>query len=82
MAIALAISLRRYSAWDEYYIVAKQHPANNRAITNYFILDIPRDSKYADPAVSLIGPLSATEFEEKRVLLGLPAFKSNVDYLK
>lgn len=68
--------------WDEHYIVAKQHPAKKPPITNYFVIDISRDSKYADPAVSVIGPLSASEFEEKRVLLGLPAFIRSIDSLK
>ena len=68
--------------WNDRYIVAKQYPKNNRAITNYFYLEIARDNEYADPSESVTGPLSADEFEKKRSELGLPVFSRTIEHLK
>jgi len=68
--------------WNEHFIVAKQHPLNNRSVTNYFILEIARDSKFADPSESVTGPLSAAEFEERVAPQGLPPFTKNIEALK
>ena len=68
--------------WNERFIVAKQHPSNNKAVTNYFILEMARDSKLADPSASVTGPLSAVAFEEKAASLGLPQFTRTFEALK
>jgi hypothetical protein len=61
--------------WDDRYIVAKQHPANNRTVTHYYLLDISRDSTYADPNQSVTGPLTEVEFKQRQAELKLPDFK-------
>ena len=48
--------------WNEKYIFAKQHPQNNRSITNYYIIDMTKDEKYADPEKSVIGPLTKQDY--------------------
>jgi hypothetical protein len=58
--------------WNNRYIVAEQHPKNNRSITHFYYLDISRDSANADPSVSDTGPLTSAEFTRKRIELGLP----------
>ena len=64
--------------WNDRFIVAKQHPSDNKSVINYFILDMVRDSQFSDPEVSVAGPLSVTEFKEKTLLLGLPAFTRDI----
>jgi len=64
---------------DARFIVAKQHPSGDRAITNYFILVIGNDSELADPHKSVLGPLSESAFLEKSRLLHLPAFSRTID---
>lgn len=64
--------------WDSRYIVAKQHPNNDRSITNYFYLDISKDSRYADPGASVTGPLNFEEFSKKKIELSLPSFKRTI----
>jgi len=65
---------------DERYVVAQQHPAGDRAITNYFILDVrayvPRDRS------GVVGPLTAKEFEAKASDLKLPAFTTVLESLR
>ena len=68
--------------WNDRFIVAKQHPSNNRSVTNYFILELARDGKLADPSASVTGPLSATAFEGKVASLGLPPFTKTIEALK
>ncbi len=68
--------------WNDRFIVAKQHPSNNRSITNYFILEMARDSQLADPSASVTGPLSAAAFEKKVASLGLPSFTKTIGALK
>jgi hypothetical protein len=60
--------------WNEHYIVAKQHPKNNRTVTNFYYLEISKDSKNADPTNSVVGPLTETEFIKKQTELKLPIF--------
>jgi hypothetical protein len=67
---------------DARFIVAKQHPAGDRTITNYFILVIGHDSELADPKKSVVGPLSESAFLEKSRLLHLPAFLRTIDSLR
>lgn len=61
--------------WNDRYIVAKQRPPANPHTTNYFVLDMTRDSKYADPLESVTGPLSESEFTIKAKELQLPEFR-------
>ena len=68
--------------WNDRYIVAKQHPKNDRRVTNYFFLDVSRDSAYADPRASVTGPLTEAEFQAKKAELGLPGFKRSVRSLE
>jgi hypothetical protein len=68
--------------WNDRFIVAKQHPSNNRSVTNYFILEMARDSKLADPSASVTGPLAATAFEERMASLALPPFTKTIEALK
>src|SRR6185295_8035426 len=48
--------------WDSRYIVAKQHPAGDRAVIHYYILDMSRGGDHMDPKEGLTGPLTETEF--------------------
>lgn len=60
--------------WNGRYLVAKQHPDNDRSTTNYFIVDSRKDSDYADQAKVVMGPLTASEFQRKNIELHLPPF--------
>jgi hypothetical protein len=60
--------------FDERFIVAKQHPNADRSVTNFFYLDMTKDSKCADPTDSVTGPLTEKEFESEAKLLNLPKF--------
>ncbi|MYM94455.1 hypothetical protein [Duganella vulcania] len=68
--------------WNENFIVAKQHPSGNKAVTNYFILDRKKDAKYVDPSVTVKGPLSELEYKEKSNLMSLPEFTRTFDDLR
>ena len=68
--------------WNDRFIVAKQHPSNNKSVTNYFILEMARDSQLAEPSASVTGPLSAAAFKEKVAPLGLPPFTKTIEALK
>lgn len=55
--------------WNEKYIVALQHPSNNRSISNYYYIDLSvKDSA----AFGVIGPLSLQAFNRKTTELDLP----------
>ena len=60
--------------WDKRYIVAKQHPSGNRSVTDFYYLDMTKDSKYAEPTNSVVGPLTEAEFLRKQRELSLPGF--------
>ena len=68
--------------FDDIYIVAKQHPKNNKSITNYFYLDMRKDSKYAEPSDSVTGPLTKEEFETAALKLKLPKFTRTLENLQ
>ena len=68
--------------FDERFIVAKQHPNNDRSTTSYFFLEIAKDSKYAEPSDSVTGPLTLAEFEEATQGLGLPGFSRSIEELR
>lgn len=70
--------------FNESYIIAKQHPSNNRAITNYFIVPIyTENTLWAEKGV--IGPLTLEQFNEKRKELNIPdevTFTKEIEDLK
>lgn len=68
--------------WNSRYLVAKQHPKNDRNITHFYYLDMSRDNLYADPSASVTGPLSESEFDRKRAELGLPEFTRSIQSLR
>lgn len=68
--------------WDQRYIVAKQHPNNDRAVTNYYYLEMAKDSRYADPSASVTGPMTAQEFASKQNELKLPPFTRTIKSLE
>ena len=54
------------------YIIAKQHPSNNKSITQYFIVPIKLKDKVWGNYFGLIGPLSLKQFNSKRLELNIP----------
>ena len=68
--------------WDNNYIVAKQHPNNNRKISNFYYLDIRKDYELASPGTAVVGPLTEAEFRKKNADLGLPAFRLTIESLQ
>jgi hypothetical protein len=68
--------------YNERYIVAKQYPNGDKSITNYYYLDMTKDSMYADLSASVTGPLSQTEFEAASVRLSLPNFTRTIKHLE
>lgn len=72
-----------YSAgFNNRYIVAKQHPNGNRAVTAYWYLEIDQDKKYADPKESVRGPMDLKEFEKAKAQKGLPEFSITIKGLE
>ena len=62
--------------YNEDFIIAKQHPRKfpnppDKSITNYFIIPI-KDKVRQSPDDNKIGPLTESEFKEKRKELGIP----------
>jgi len=68
--------------WDGRFLVAKQHPNGNRAITNYYIIDRQKDSPIQDPSAAVIGPLGEAEYLQRKRELHLPAFSKAVKSLQ
>ena len=64
------------------YIVAKQHPNDDRSITYYYYLDMTKDSKYADPSDSVTGPLNEGDFALASRKLSLPTFSRILKHLQ
>ncbi len=62
------------AGWDGRYLVAKQHPNNDRSKTNYFIIDSRNDTDLTDPTLVVTGPLTEPEFQQKSIDLRLPKF--------
>jgi len=60
--------------WDGRYLVAKQHPDGDRSKTNYFIVDARNDTPYRDASEIALGPLTASEFQQKTIEMKLPKF--------
>jgi hypothetical protein len=68
--------------WDGRYLVAKQHPDNDRGITNYFIVDAGKAPGDANPTEIVTGPLTASEFKLKNIALHLPKFSKVLSALQ
>jgi hypothetical protein len=67
---------------NERCIVAKQHPRDDKSVTNYFFIDKDKDKPYADPRDFVVGPLSEMEFHAKAKELGLPEFRKTLTSLQ
>ena len=59
------------AGWDARHVIAKRHPAGDRARVEYYILDRGRDGVAREPAASVTGPLTAAEFATARRRLGV-----------
>lgn len=57
--------------WDARHLIVKRHPANDRAVVEYFIVDRAKDGPTADPKATVTGPLTAAEFAAARRRLGV-----------
>jgi hypothetical protein len=68
--------------WNERFIVAKQHPSNDKSVTNYFILDMSKDKKNLNASVSVMGPFSESEYKKQSLSMVLPKFSRTMDDLK
>ena len=68
--------------FDHRYIVARQHPNNDRSITYYYYLDMTKDSKYADRSDSVTGPLNEADFALASRQLSLPPFSRTLKHLQ
>lgn len=60
--------------WNQEYLVAKRHPNGHSSVTQYYYLIRGLDSMYAEPRVSVRGPLSKQEFELVKRENDLPDF--------
>ena len=58
---------------NDRYIVVKQHPDGNKAVTNYFVVDKSR-ALPTDPTRAVLGPLTQSEFSAKARSIKLPKF--------
>jgi len=70
--------------FNDNYIIVKQHPSNNRTITNYYIVPIYKESTLS-PEKGLIGPLTLEQFNEKRKELNISdkvTFTKEIEDLK
>ncbi len=57
--------------YNDKYIILKQHPANNRNTTKYYIVPIYKSFNYS-PENGVIGALTIEQFNEKRKELHIP----------
>jgi hypothetical protein len=53
------------AGYNDKYIILKQHPSNNRTITNYYIVPIYKEFSYY-PEKGVNGPLTIEQFNKKR----------------
>ena len=58
---------------NDRFIVVKQHPQGNKAVTNYFIVD-KRAVLPTDPQRTVLGPFTQADFNLQARSLRLPAF--------
>jgi hypothetical protein len=66
---------------NDRYIVVKQHPQGNKAVTSYFIVDKTK-ALPTDPVRAVVGPLTQSEFNAQARLIKLPSFTKVVNSLK
>ncbi|TKG87739.1 DUF3997 domain-containing protein [Puteibacter caeruleilacunae] len=57
--------------FDDRFIIAKQYPEGQKDMIRYFILDSNKDTELAEVEASVFGPLTETDFLEKRKSLGI-----------
>jgi hypothetical protein len=50
--------------WNEFHIIVEQRKDNKKL---FYILEIKKDSKYAEPSESVSGPFNEGEFKEMRI---------------
>ncbi|HET9058268.1 MAG TPA: hypothetical protein VFN30_15595 [Chitinophagaceae bacterium] len=70
--------------FNDKYIIVKQHPFNNRAITNYYIVPIYKEN-ILSPEKGVSRALTLEQFNEKRKELRIPdevAFTKEIEELK
>ena len=67
---------------DDRYVVAKQHPGGDKAVTNYFIVDRNSVKSERDIERSVAGPLTEAAFREQASMLRLPAFTKTLESLQ
>jgi hypothetical protein len=58
--------------FNDRYLVARQHPDNDRAVTNYYYIDLQHET--VDPNANVHGPMTLEQFQAKKTELGLPEF--------
>ena len=68
--------------WDGRFLVAKQHPNNDRSQTNYFIVDVKEDPSHRGPTEITTGPLTESEYQKKSIEMKLPKFSKVLDHLQ
>lgn len=70
--------------FNDKYIIVKQHPSNNKSITNYYIVPVYKENTlWAGKGV--VGPLTLEQFTEKRKELSIPddlTFTKEIEDLK
>ena len=68
--------------WNGRYLVAKQHPKGNSGVTNFYYLDILKDSPGSDPSACIVGQMPESEFALAQQKLGLPQFSRTIQDLE
>ena len=66
---------------NDRYIVVKQHPNGNKAVTSYFIVD-KSEALPTDPVRAVLGPLTQAEFSAKARSIQLPKFTKVLNSLE
>ena len=70
--------------FNEKYIIAKQHPGNNKSVTNYFIIPV-NQSKNFYPDTRMNKALTLEQFNQGRQESGIPedlTFTLEIENLK
>jgi hypothetical protein len=60
------------AGFDDQYIVAAQHPGNDRSKTEYYYLVRALDGRLVDPSVTVRGPFDQAAFAQETARLNLP----------
>lgn len=64
------------------YIVAARYAAADKSTSEYFVLDMAKDSEYAESSASVSGPITREEFDSERARLNLPELSVTISELK